>query len=366
MLVRKYVIPVLAAAGATLAVYTVVSQSRPLEAAQPVAAPAESPYERQVAGAGIVEASTENIAIGAEAPGVVERVLVRAGDVVKAGDVLFVIDERAAKAELEVRRTALGVARRNLAKLEASPRPEDIPPAEAKVAAARAEVEDARTQLELWKSVSDPRAVSRDELNQKSFALAAAEARLREAEAELGRLRAGAWGPDLEIARAEVESAAAQVAAAETDLERRTVRSPVDGQVLQLNVRAGEYAPAGIVSVPLVLLGNTEVLHVRVDVDENDAWRIRPEASARAYLRGNSAMSADLKFVRIEPYVVPKRSLTGDSAERVDTRVLQVLYAFERGKLPVYVGQQMDVFIESAAGAGRAAVGAGGAKEGRP
>jgi len=44
---------------------------------------------------------------------------------------------------------------------------------------------------------------------------------------------------------------------------------------------------------------------------------------------------------------VPKRSLTGDSTERVDTRVLQVLYRFDRGDLPVYVGQQMDVFVEA-------------------
>jgi hypothetical protein len=52
-----------------------------------------------------------------------------------------------------------------------------------------------------------------------------------------------------------------------------------------------------------------------------------------------------LQFVRFEPYVVPKKSLTGDSTERVDTRVLQVLYSFNRDTLPLYVGQQMDVFI---------------------
>ena len=52
-----------------------------------------------------------------------------------------------------------------------------------------------------------------------------------------------------------------------------------------------------------------------------------------------------LRFVRIEPYVVPKRSLTGDSLERVDTRVLQVIYEFQRPSFPIYVGQQVDVFI---------------------
>ncbi len=54
-----------------------------------------------------------------------------------------------------------------------------------------------------------------------------------------------------------------------------------------------------------------------------------------------------LQYVRTEPYIVPKRSLTGDTTERVDTRVLQLLYGFDRNELPVYVGQQMDVFIEA-------------------
>ena len=96
-----------------------------------------------------------------------------------------------------------------------------------------------------------------------------------------------------------------------------------------------------------MLLGNVEPLHVRVDIDENDAWRVRPEAPAVAFMRGNREIKAPLQCVRFEPYIVPKKSLTGDTTARVDTRVLQVLYRFHRGDLPVYVGQQMDVFIEA-------------------
>src|SRR5262249_148539 len=133
----------------------------------------------------------------------------------------------------------------------------------------------------------------------------------------------------------------------ETDLRRLTVRAPVDGQVLQLKVHLGEFAPTGVLPTPLILLGNVDKLCVRVDVDENDAWRVRKGARATGNLRGNEAVQAQLEFVRFEPYIVPKKSLTGDSAERVDTRVLQVIYGFERGALPIYVGQQMDVFIDA-------------------
>jgi len=55
----------------------------------------------------------------------------------------------------------------------------------------------------------------------------------------------------------------------------------------------------------------------------------------------------ELEFVRIDPYILPKRSLTGDNSERVDVRVLQVIYRFKPPAFPVYVGQQMDVFIEA-------------------
>jgi multidrug resistance efflux pump len=352
MVVRKYVIPVLAVAGGALALYTMRAENRPITPAQPVAEPARPSFAAPVAGAGIIEASTENIAIGTHLPGVVTQVHVRVGEEVKAGDPLFTIDERAARAELEVRKGALRAAEQTLTRLKNSPRPEDVPPAQAKVEEAQAQMNDAQTQLTLWESVSDARAVSVDELNKRRYALDSARARLAQAAAELDRLKAGAWKEDIAIAEAEAASASAQVQAAQTELDRLTVRAPVDGQVLQVNIRRGEFAQPGPLPTPLMLLGDTRTLHIRVDVDENDAWRIRPDSRATASLRGNSSLKTDLSFVRIEPYVVPKRSLTGDATERVDTRVLQVLYSFPRGRLPAYVGQQMDVFIEAGVGAG--------------
>ena len=138
-----------------------------------------------------------------------------------------------------------------------------------------------------------------------------------------------------------------EVKETETNLERLTVRAPVDGQILQVNIRLGEFAATGELGTPLMVMGDVDRLNVRVDIDENDAWRFRPGAAARAYLRGNRDLSVDLRFEYVEPYVVPKRSLTGASSERVDTRVLQVVYSFANGALPAYIGQQVDVFIDA-------------------
>ena len=89
-----------------------------------------------------------------------------------------------------------------------------------------------------------------------------------------------------------------------------------------------------------------EEQHVRVDIDENDLYRFRERMPAWANMKGRKDPRFPLEFVRIEPYVIPKKSLTGDNSERVDTRALQVLYALPDQPPPkVYVGQQMEVFL---------------------
>jgi len=170
--------------------------------------------------------------------------------------------------------------------------------------------------------------VSKDEVEKRRNALALADAKV-------------------ESARVAIASAQAELDSAKVDLERLTVCAPIGCHVLQVNVRAGEYAATGSLSTPLMRLGDLDTLHVRVDIDENDAWRFVKGSRAVASVRGNRDMKADLTFVRLEPYMVAKTSLTGDSTERVDTRVLQAIYSFPRKTLNAFVGQQLDVFIET-------------------
>src|SRR5262249_49248187 len=273
------------------------------------------------------------------------HVYVKAGGQVKAGQELVSLDDRDLRAELEVRRTALEVASRKLAKLEQSPRVEEIPPAEARVREAEAALADAAVRQKLIESVTDRRAISEEDLQSRRIAARAAAAKLDEARAALALLKSGSWEPDMKVARAEVAQAGAQVRRLETDIERLTVRALMAGEILQLNVRAGEYAQSGPLAKPLIIMGDTSRLHLRADVDENEAWRIRAGASAQAAERGAGGRKVQLEFVRFEPYVTPKKSLTGDSTERVDTRVLQVIYRFKDLGASFRVGQQMDIFI---------------------
>jgi multidrug efflux pump subunit AcrA (membrane-fusion protein) len=344
-MITRILLPVLAVLGLLLGLGMTRQSARQPPAAQPVAEPARSPYASYVAGAGLIEAATENIAVGASVAGVVSAMHVAVGDALRAGDALFTIDDREAVAERDMRAAELAAAGAQLERLRSLPRAEDVPPIRARVAETEAALADARTRLALAQAVHDARAVSVEELSRRSNAVAEAEALHAASSAELERLLAGAWGPDLAVAQAQADAARSALRAAEVQLERLVVRAPVDGAVLQVKLRVGEYAPSGVSATPLLLMGALVPLHVRVDVDENDAWRVAERADAVGFARGNAALSVPHRFVRIEPYVVPKRSLTGESTERVDPRVLQVVFAFDRGELPLYVGQQLDVFI---------------------
>jgi len=346
-MITRYLLPLLALLGLLFAVALVAQGARPEPQARPVAEPSEPAFASYVAGAGLIEARTENIRLGTPVSGLVKTVGARVGDHVQAGEVLFELDDRELLAELGVRRAQVQASRAHLALLGAMPRPEDVPPAEAKVAAAQAMLDDAQQQLQMAQAVQDARAVSNEVLTGRKYAAQHAAADLAEEQASLTKLKAGTWEPELAQARADLASAEARVAQTESELDRLKVRAPVEGDVLQSKVRPGEFAMAGPLDPPLMLLGDVSRLHVRVDVDENDAWRVAAGARAQAFARGNRRIGTELQFVRFEPFVIPKRSLTGDASERVDTRVLQVLYSFDRGSLPLYVGQQMDVFIEA-------------------
>ncbi len=344
---QKWFIPVLAVIGLTFAAARAYGWRWHRDPSTPPSRPPEVAFRSAVAAVGLVEPSSENISISTPVPGLVVAVFVKAGERVAKDAPLFSLDDRDLRAELGLRKSALDVARSRLARLERAPRPEEVPAAEARVHEAEAALADAQNQQRLIESVTDKRAIREEDVLRRREAAKMAAARLEEARAALALLRAGTWTPDLQVARAEVANAEAQVRRVEADLDRLTMRAPIAGQILQLNVRAGEYAQAGPLQKPLLVFGEVSQLNIRADIDENDAWRVQPGSKAEAAERGNSSRRARIEFLRFEPYVVPKKSLTGDSTERVDTRVLQAIYRFTDAKVPFYVGQQMDVFIET-------------------
>jgi HlyD family secretion protein len=312
--------------------------------------PASSLTGSVVAGLGVVEPTGESVFVATPLAGVVHQVHVVTGQAVKLGDPLFSLDDRELRAELAIKEAAIEEQRADLDRLRRGTRPEDLPPARARVAAAQADFERARDASDRAARLSQDGAMSAEEVTARSFAMQSAAADLEQMRAELARLEAGGWELEVAVAERRLASAIAQRARVLLDIERLVVTAPADGVVLRCNVRVGEYAsptPANEASRALTTLGKSGPLRVRVQVDEEDASRVEAGQPAEGILRGRVRENLRLRFLRIEPNVVPKVNLTGGTTERVDTRVLMVIYEVEPSATPVYVGQQVDVFIQA-------------------
>lgn len=344
-LLNKAIIPVLAVGSLAYAVYA-TGVMRPRHVAlPPLSPPPERAFSNSIAAVGVIEPASELVAVSPRVPGWIETVHVVAGQTVEKGHPLFTLDTSDLRAELAVRQQLARVAEAKLHRLRASPRPEDVPIARAAVQEAQAKLKDAENNLRFIESVVDRRAVREEEVSQRRQAVSREQAAVAERQAELDRLLAGAWKEDIAVAEAELASTQASVARIQIDIERMTTVAPMDATVLRSNARAGQYAPTAGAEDPLMTLGSPGLLNVRADVNEQDAPRVKAGARAVAKVRGDGGTPRELEFVRFEPMIVPKKALSGFAAERVDTRVLQAIFRFNKEDSAIHVGQQVDIYI---------------------
>jgi HlyD family secretion protein len=261
---------------------------------EPLSTPPEKPFEKGIGASGIIEALRENTSIGVPFAALVAEMKARVWQKVTKGEVLMRLDDRETRTKLIGQRADLALR--------------------------EAELHRAQRQYDRLAKIGAGAVVAREDLETKE--------------------------DDLLVAKAGVEKAKAALAETEENLQRFLVRSPIDATILQVNLREGEYATPGGSTTPIVL-GSIDELQIRADVDEQIAPRVRAGARAVAYRKGETTNAIQLTFVRIEPYIIPKKSLTGSGSERVDTRVLPVIFTFRnREDLKAYVGQQVDIFIE--------------------
>ena len=347
--VGKYLLPVLAGVMFLLAIaYAIRSQQRiPLKS--PPVVPSTNPFGDSVAGIGFVEPSTDAstqsmISVGSQLPGSV-------GQEVHEGDILFELDKRNTTAELVLRQAALAAAEAQLNKLEKQPRPEEVPALEAQLIAAVATLETATDVRDRDAKLLLTKSITRQEVFASEEAVKNGNALVEVSKANLNLLKAGAWEPDKVIARTAVDQAKASLEQTRTTLALLEVRAPVTGTILQVNLRPGEFVSTSPTQ-SLITMGNLKPFHVRVSIDEEDISRLKLNAPAVAMLRGDlKRREIPMTYVRIEPAVITKTSLTGANSDRVDTRVMQVIYSINPDtplvvEKKILVGQLLDVFID--------------------
>lgn len=328
----------------------------------PVFAPVSNPYPSAIYANGIVEsaqAGGSNVSIYPEVAGTVAEVLVREGERVAAGAPLLVLDDSVQKASTEQLRLQSEAALALLDELRAEPRKETLAIAKAQVTLAESNLKVARDQYAKRRSSYDidPRSISKDALDTANDAVAQAQAALDLARTQFDSIRAGAWSYDIRNQQRQYEALRQSYEAAAALLRKYTLRARIDGVVLALNTSPGSYVspqggydPMTGATVPVAIMtAPQDFLEVRCYVDEILVSRLPPPERmvARMSLRG-SEVKVPLEFVRVQPYVSPKIELSDQRQEKVDLRVLPVIFRFRPDPaMAVYAGQLVDVFIGS-------------------
>ncbi len=296
---------------------------------------------------GLIEPRRESMPVGTLVAGVVSEVYVERGDLVKKGDALFRLDDRDFRTQLGIATANLEVAEAQFDRLLAAPRQGDVGSAEAALEEARAHMGDAERTYRRSQTLYDRKVESAQNRDRDRYAYIASKAVVARLEAELKRIRM-TWEKDKLTARAAVTQAKVQVESIQVSLGRLIVRAAIDGRVLRVGVRPGQFAGTAW-NEPLVVLGDCRDLVVRADVDESALPRFAPHAKAFATLNGRPGVVLPLTYFDTDPAIVSQRAFDDEdpAADPRPRRVLQVLYQLPReSPVVLYAGQQMQVTIE--------------------
>jgi len=322
--------------------------------------PAASPYPSAIYAEGIIESaqtSGENINIYPEIAGTVKAILVSEGQQVKAGEPLLQVDDSIQRATTEQQGSQAEAAAAVLRELKAQPRKENLDVADAQVGAAEAALKTAQDTLQKDQAAYeiDPRSVSKDALDSALNAAAVAKANLIVAKKQDDLTKAGAWVYDIQNQERQQHALAKAYAASRALLGKYLLRASRDGVVLSINTIVGSYvSPQGTYDAytqgpdPVIVLGSlSSSLHVRCYVDEILVPRLPSGSKMKAQMsvRG-SDVKIPLEFVRVQPYVSPKIELSDQRQERVDVRVLPVIFKITKpSNTNLYPGELVDVYI---------------------
>ncbi len=332
-------------------------QKKPLP---PVFSPASNPYPKGIYANGIVESyqkSGENINIYPEVSGVVTRILVSEGEVVHEGSPLLEMDDSVQRATMEQQRSQAQAALALLEELKAQPRKETLEVSKAQVDLALANLKSAQDQYEKQRVSYElnPKSVSKEALDSARDSAKAAQASLEVARRQYALIRAGAWIYDIRNQERQYAALTKAYTASKALLDKYIIKAPMNGVVMSIKAAVGGYiSPQGVYGTytegfdPVLVMGSSQKrLEVRCYIDEILVHRLPPPAQMRArmFIRGTN-ISIPLRYERVQPYVTPKIELSNQRTERVDVRVLPVIFGFDKPEnVNLYPGQLVDVYI---------------------
>ena len=299
-----------------------------------------------VAGPGRVEPLSEDIQLGSELSGKLKSVNVEEGDRVRKGQVLAILENSDYRAELLSAEAGVQAKDATLRKVVNGARSQERSEALASVRAAQAVMENSRAEMERrQKLFAEAGVISQEELDRFTRAYNVAHEEYQESLQRHSLIDDHAREEDIALAQADLQLARAQLADAQAKYDKTLIKSPIDGLVLRKHHRAGEsVSNSSTVPDPILTVGDTKILRVRMDVDETDVDRVR--VGQKAYVTADAFGGQKFwgRVVRIGDQLGPKNVRTDEPTEKVDKKILETLIELDQApQLPD--GLRVDAYV---------------------
>lgn len=185
------------------------------------------------------------------AAGRVVRVLVDEGESVAAGDTVVILTAPTLGADLDAAMARVATAQANVRDLEAGARPQELAAARSDLAAARAEAGRLARDRDRMAALLDAGAVARSEYDAVDAAATMAAERVTARAEQVSLLEAGSRPARIAAARAELEQARAALAARRASTAEYVLTAPVDGVVLSRVADPGDLVAVGVPALVL-------------------------------------------------------------------------------------------------------------------
>jgi multidrug resistance efflux pump len=285
------------------------------------------PQTALIGGNGVVEPRGEEVAVAAPLPGKIMARRVQEGSQVKTGDAIVELENSAELAALRAADADLAVTEADYLAARRGGRASDVAASSAEAEAAQARAELSKASLDRIERLAKDGAATGDELDRARRTYEADAAAASAAGARTKSVRRPRK-EDVLAAQARVEASRARRDQAAAALDKLVVRAPIDGEVLQAKYDVGEYySPSG--GDALVILGDTRVLQVRMDVEERDIGGLALGAKSFVMADAWPGRRFEGKLVEIGRRMGRRNVRTDDPTERTDTKILEVVLELE-------------------------------------
>ena len=302
-----------------------------------------------IAAPGRIEAISEEIRVSSELSGRLKSVHVEEGDRVQRGEVLAEMENADYHARVAAAAAELGQREAELRRTVNGSRTQERREAEASMQAAKAVLDNAKSEAERRRGLADRNVISRDEADRYERGYQVAQAQYAQAAQHFALVDAEAREEDRARAEAAVATAQAQLGEARAYLEKSYIRAPISGVILRKLRHTGESVSTQFDS-PVVTMADDSTLRVRLDVDESDVSKLR--VGQRAYVTAETYGTQRFwgRVMRVGDILGKKRIRTDEPSEHVDTKILETLVELDPGpRLPL--GLRVDAFVETREGA---------------